>query len=232
MYWRGVPAAELARLYADTRKKLPLTVAVFAKYPQAGRVKTRLAPLLGAEQCAAFARYLLLSTLDKLQGVNVALWTDGGSPEEWTALLQGRAVQRYLQPQGNLGIRMQTAVETHLNNSEIVVLLGPDAVEFTVADLQKLIGAAQQQGLAFVPAHDGGYVALACTGSVPEVFSDSIQWGTSSVAEQTRAALLHKRLQAAWLPPQLDIDEPADLEKAIGLACVPADWSMRYPVNE
>ncbi len=232
LYWRGVPAAGLARLYADTRQKLPVTVAVFAKYPQAGRVKTRLAPLLGAEQCAVFARYLLLSTLDKLQGVNVVVWTDGGSAEQWAALLKGRTVLRYIQPQGHLGVRMQTAVETHLNNSEIVVLLGPDAVEFTQADLQKLICAARQQGLAFIPAHDGGYVALACNRSVPEIFSETIQWGTASVAEQTRTALQHKGLQALWLPPQLDIDEPADLEKAIGLACVPADWPARYSAHE
>ena len=62
-------------------KSVTLTVAVFAKYPQAGRVKTRLEPLLGADQCAEFARYLLLSTLDKLHGVNVALWTDGGTDD-------------------------------------------------------------------------------------------------------------------------------------------------------
>lgn len=228
LYWRGVPATELARLYADTRQKLPVTVAVFAKYPQAGRVKTRLAPLLGADQCAAFARYLLLSTLDKLHGVNVALWTDGGSAEEWALLLNERKVQRYIQPHGHLGVRMQTAVETHLNNSELVVLLGPDAVEFKVSDLQKLTQAARQQGLAFVPARDGGYVALACNRCLPEIFSESIRWGTASVAEQTREALRRKRLQAVWLPAQRDIDEPADLEWAIQSGCVPSDWPIRY----
>lgn len=230
LYWRGVSANELAKLYADTRQKLPITVAVFAKYPKAGRVKTRLIPMLGAEQSAVFAQYLLLSTLDKIQGVNVALWTDGGSPDEWAELLKDRAVQRFIQPEGHLGLRMQTAVETHLNGSELVVLLGPDAVEFTMSNLCELIDAARQQGLAFVPAHDGGYVALACNCKVPEIFSVSIAWGTSSVAEQTRAALRRVNLQAAWLTPQLDIDEPADLEKAIESGCVPADWALRYSV--
>lgn len=232
LYWRGVSADELARLYADTRQKLPVTVAVFAKYPEAGRVKTRLIPALGAEQSAAFARYLLLSTLDKLKGVNVVLWTDGGSVEEWATLLNGRIIQRHIQPVGHLGVRMQNAVEAHLKESELVVLLGPDAVEFSLIDLKKLMVAARQHGMAFVPALDGGYVALACNRVVPEIFSETIAWGTASVAEQTRNALQQRGLQAAWLPPQLDIDEPSDLEQAIQSGCVPTDWPLRYVITD
>lgn len=227
-YWRGVPASELARQYADTREKQALTVAVFAKYPEPGRVKTRLAPVLGADQCAAFARYLLLSTLDKLQGANVVLWTDGGTPEQWEELLQGRNLIRKVQPDGHLGLRMQAAVDTHLKHSKVVVLLGPDAVEFSLSDLQKLQSLANQNQLAFLPAHDGGYVALACSHCVPAVFSESIAWGTSAVAEHTRQALMVCRVNAVWLEPQMDIDEPDDLQRAISLGHVPANWAERY----
>lgn len=227
-YWRGVSAQELARQYADARGKLPVTVAVFAKYPQAGRVKTRLKPMLGAEGCAHFARYLLLSTLDKLAGVNVALWTDGGSEKQWESLLQGRAVKRYQQPEGHLGVRMQAAVQRHLHFAEVVVLLGPDAVQFTVADLDNLTQLAREHSVAFIPAHDGGYVALACTRCIPAMFSEHILWGTGSVAEQTKVELNKRGVQAKWLDAQLDIDEPADLSAAIEQACVPADWAKRY----
>jgi len=230
-YWRGVPAAELARQYADAREKSPLTVAIFAKYPQAGRVKTRLEPLLGAEQCAEFARYLLLSTLDKLSGVNVVLWTDGGSEDQWNALLAGRRVARYIQPEGHLGVRMQTAVQTHLKHSEVVVLLGPDAVQFNVNDLRALAQAAKQHELAFVPALDGGYVALACTRCVSPVFSDQIQWGTGQVAAQTHQALEGLGIDPKWFDAQLDIDEPEDLQQAVSQGCVPEDWAERYPTS-
>jgi rSAM/selenodomain-associated transferase 2/rSAM/selenodomain-associated transferase 1 len=231
-YWRGVSAQELARQYADTREKRTQTVAVFAKFPQAGRVKTRLEPLLGAEQCAAFARYLLLSTLDKLQGVDVALWTDGGTDAEWDALLQARQfpgpVQRHVQPAGHLGFRMECAVQTHLKESRVVVLLGPDAVQFSKTDLQQLERAAQNHSMAFVPALDGGYVALACTRCVPAVFSETIRWGTASVAEQTKAALHTQRISAQWFQAQMDIDEPEDLKTAIQHGFVPEDWATRY----
>ena len=42
------------------------SVGVFAKYPLAGQVKTRLIPLLGPQCAAEFARYLILSTLSRL----------------------------------------------------------------------------------------------------------------------------------------------------------------------
>lgn len=230
-YWRGVSAAELARQYADAREKTLLTVAVFAKYPQAGRVKTRLEPLLGPEQCAAFARYLLLSTLDKLHGVNVVLWTDGGSQEQWDSLLAGRRLARCIQPEGHLGVRMETAVQTHLKHSDVVVLLGPDAVQFTAEDLKALQQAAKQHVLAFVPALDGGYVAMGCAKCIPSVFSEAIHWGTGSVADQTRLALQGQGLEAKWFDAQLDIDEPEDLQMAVSQGCVPEDWSERYPFN-
>lgn len=227
-YWRGVPASELARQYTDVRDKLKLTVAVFAKYPERGRVKTRLEPLLGAAQCVEFAKYLLLSTLDKLQSQNVVLWTDGGTDEQWSALLNGRRVKRLVQPAGHLGIRMQTAVQTHLPQSEVVVLLGPDAVQFTVEDLSGLLKAAKENVIAFVPALDGGYVALACTQCLPAVFSEEIDWGTARVTEQTKTALNQCNVQAQWFEPQMDIDEPEDLLTAMKRGCVPTDWAVRY----
>ena len=227
-YWRGVPALKLAQQYADAREKLPRTIAVFAKYPEPGRVKTRLQPLLGAKQCANFARYLLLSTLDKLRGENVVLWTDGGTDAQWNELLTDREVERYVQPQGHLGVRMQTAVDAHLKYSKLVVLLGPDAVQFTVNNLVQLELAAKKQSVALVPALDGGYVALACTRSLPTIFSDSIQWGSASVAEQTRAALHACGVEAKWFDAQLDIDEPEDLEFAIEKGFVPIDWAECY----
>lgn len=52
------------------------------------------------------------------------------------------------------------------------------------------------------------------------------------MAEQTRNALQERGLQAAWLPPQLDIDEPSDLEQAIQSGCVPTDWPLRYVITD
>ncbi len=230
-YWRGVSPSELASQYQDARQKLPLTVAVFAKYPQAGRVKTRLEPLLGPSQCEQFARYLLLSTLDKLTGVHVVLWTDGGTPQQWDALLSGREVSRQIQPGGHLGLRMRAAVESALRHSEMVVLLGPDAIQFSMHDLRQLQTKAAKYGLAFVPARDGGYVALACTHCVPQIFAEQIEWGTEKVAAQTKDILVSLGMKAQWLSAQLDIDEPEDFHAAIAQGDLVGNWATVYKDN-
>jgi rSAM/selenodomain-associated transferase 2/rSAM/selenodomain-associated transferase 1 len=227
-YWCGVSASKLAQHYADTREKFPVTVAVFAKFPEPGRVKTRLEPLLGAKQCADFARYLLLSTLDKLKGIRVVLWTDGGTDAQWLQLLNGRVVQRRVQAPGHLGLRMQVAVQEHLITSDVVVLLGPDAVQFTMNDLFALIQSVKKESIAFIPALDGGYVALACKHCWPAVFSHTIDWGSACVAEQTQAALLQSKIAAVWLAAQRDLDEPEDYLFALQQGDIPADWSQCY----
>lgn len=246
-YWRGASAERIAEQYRDTRSPntLPLTVlvGVFAKYPEAGRVKTRLEPLLGFEACARFARYLLQSTLMKLRDaqlhvshiaqrplqLDVAVWSDGGSDSQWLALLSPPVASRHTQPEGHLGVRMETAVRTHLSSHDVVVLLGPDAVQFNKSHLQRLVEGALLQGVAIAPALDGGYVAIACTRAalpaLSALFSEHIAWGTPSVAEQTRHALSLFSMNACWLEPQMDIDEPDDLKQAVELGFVPPNWN-------
>ena len=96
---------------------------------------------------------------------------------------------------------------------------------------QALQEAAKKHELAFVPALDGGYVAMGCATCIPSVFSETIHWGTGSVADQTRLALQGQGLEAKWFDAQLDIDEPEDLQMAVSQGCVPEDWSERYPFN-
>jgi uncharacterized protein len=51
-----------------------LALCIFAKEPQPGAVKTRLARTIGAETAAALARALLLDTVDRLRAFPADLW--------------------------------------------------------------------------------------------------------------------------------------------------------------
>ncbi len=70
----------------------PLGVAVFARAPQAGTVKTRLIPALGAAGAARLQRRLTLHALAVAQRAAVGRITLWGTPDDRQRFF--RAVQR------------------------------------------------------------------------------------------------------------------------------------------
>lgn len=210
------------------------SVGVFAKFPQAGRVKTRLAPLLGDEHCAQLASYLLLTMLNKLLTLaadrwTIHLWTDGGTEQAWDKLLSAlgasaHRVQQHTQVQGHLGVRMAHALSQQLKHSEAAVLVGPDAVALQPVDLAQLVQDSINHPMGFIPAWDGGYVAVLARTLLAEAFDDSIDWGSAKVADQTRQRLKASGQSAHWSSAQPDLDEPADYEQALRNGHLPADW--------
>lgn len=217
-----------------------LSLGLFAKYPEAGKVKTRLAPLLGDVGAARFAHYLILNSLHKFlhglqAGQKLVLWYDGGTLSAWCDLL-GRAgvseskVVLCSQSTGTLGQRMAYAMETQLIDSNFAMLVGADAVQLKPHHVSTLLESTRSNshGLAFIPAHDGGYVAVCMNKLHHTVFHESIAWGTDLVAEQTRSRLAESGLTATWLPPLADIDEPEDYQQALLVGDIPADWLQHY----
>lgn len=215
-------------------------VGIFAKFPEAGRVKTRLAPLLGYEDCARLAEFLLLSTLDKLSAntrfaahADLILWTDGGSEQAWKALLSRSefnhaCVQCMPQIQGHLGIRMLHATQQQLAIANCSVLIGPDAIALQADNILQLAEASVTSRIGFIPAEDGGYVAVACRDLIPSMFSEDIPWGTPTVAAMTQQRLLLNGVQAAWLSKQPDLDEPEDYQSAMQGGLLPHNWKEVY----
>lgn len=221
-------------------KSQRIQVGVFAKFPEAGRVKTRLAPLLGHTDCALLAEYLLLSTLDRLcssaefvRQAELLLWTDGGDQEAWDKLLARSEfdhsnIARKQQIDGHLGQRMQAAVSAQLGDSDCAVLIGPDAIALQAEDILDLVKATESTGIGFIPADDGGYVAMACRQLYPTVFSEHIAWGTATVAKTTQERLKFDGVNAIWLAKQPDLDEPEDYRRALQMGLIPHNWQEMY----
>ena len=90
-------------------------VAFLTRFPQEGRVKTRLVPALGREGAAALHADLARSCLDSLRPLAAAdearlvAHVDGGSRRARRRLL-GAGVEIVSQPEGDLGARIEAAV--------------------------------------------------------------------------------------------------------------------------
>ena len=188
-------------------------MAVFAKAPVPGSVKTRLAGLLGAEGAAGLhaglVRHALATAVASGVGA-VELWCAPDERHEFFERCAKEFGARLRTQRGpDLGSRMSAAFEDAFARAHGLVLIGSDCPALRPGDLRVAAAALASHDVAIGPAEDGGYVLIAMARSVPEIFAD-VAWGTPAVMRQTRerlsaAGVGWKELAASW-----DVDRPED----------------------
>lgn len=194
-------------------------IAMFAKLPRLGEVKTRLQPALSAEQALDIYQQLLthsLTTLQTAELCSVELWFDGQPDTSFASHLQ----QRYglseirVQQGDGLGQRMQHAMQEVLQRATKIVLIGADCPaidrDYLATALNKL---NHNIPVVLGPATDGGYILLAAQTANLPIFN-TIDWGSDRVLEQTRLRLRCAGIDWYELSALTDIDRPEDLAVA------------------
>src|SRR5262249_9893550 len=146
-------------------------IAVFARVPEPGLVKTRLIPELGADGAAALHAHLIEATLGKARAVAGAggrLWLTG-------------AIDRYVSPPGtawtmqggaDLGARMSHAFIATRARARACVLMGTDCPALQPVHLRRAFEELDRNDVVVIPAEDGGYVLIALTAPQPRLFED------------------------------------------------------------
>jgi len=179
---------------ADTRT----SVLVFAREARAGRVKTRLIPLLGAEGAARLYARLVRCALATARDARL------GEVTLWSTRRQRGA---------DLGARMHHAFVLGLRRADRVILIGSDCPALRAAHLRRaarwLAGGADA---VLAPAEDGGYALVALRRLSPRLF-EGIDWGGPRVMAQTRARLAALGWRWRELPEVWDVDRPQDYRR-------------------
>ena len=197
-----------SRVSADT-----VGTAILAKAPIPGRVKTRLAMLLGSEGAATLHARLVARTVGTAVAAAlgpVTLWATDERDPLFQDLAQRFSLILARQPEGDLGARMHAAF-ARANAPTLVI--GSDCAALTSAHLRDAAEALRGGSDAVVcPADDGGYVLIGLVRPVPELFS-GMTWSTDTVMVETRNRLSH--LGLSWREPiQLwDVDRPTDVRR-------------------
>jgi uncharacterized protein len=192
-----------------------VAIAVFAKAPVPGQVKTRLVPLLGAENAAELHATLVRRALATACAASlgpVSLWCmpDIGHPFFRTCA-EAHGVALEAQKGGHLGERMARALETMLARGP-ALLIGSDCPALTADDLHAAARSLATHDAVFQPAEDGGYVLVGLSRGVPGLF-EGIRWGEERVMRETRARL--RAAKATWreFPARWDVDRPHDYQR-------------------
>lgn len=186
-------------------------MAVFARTPEPGRVKTRLIPVLRAAEAAELYEALLLDTIDVVESCarTVVAFTPSGGRRALERLLGPR---RRLLPQGpgDLGERLTRVFEVLCERGEPAMVVGSDSPALTASRIR---AAADRLGGADVvigPSLDGGYDLIGLRKPRPELFHD-IPWSTGSVLATTLDRARGAGLRVALLETTRDLDTPVDL---------------------
>ncbi len=191
---------------------------VFAKYPEPGKVKTRLSPPLSSVQAADIHRAALQATceligsLDHIHTVLVAT-PDGECPrlaDELGTLID----DHWPQSEGSLGERLERAAHRAFQEgASRLLLFGADSPTIPVDFVQQAITALEECDAVAGPCDDGGYYLLGMRAPQPVLFQD-IDWGSERVMEQTRQRARRSGIHLRELPLWYDIDRVDDLERA------------------
>ncbi len=188
-------------------------VAVFARWPVASAVKTRLHSVLGPELAARLHTGMLHDAFAAATGATVErsfiYWADrpaGAPPFPSPA---GMIVRE--QRGANLGARIESAFNELLPDAvSRAVVIGADCPELTAAHLDQAFRELEHRELVLAPAEDGGYSLIGLSRRAPELFRE-VAWGTESVLSETLERAERSRLRATLLARTRDLDQPADL---------------------
>ncbi|HEX9454413.1 MAG TPA: TIGR04282 family arsenosugar biosynthesis glycosyltransferase, partial [Candidatus Binatia bacterium] len=156
-------------------------LAIMAKAPVAGRVKTRLVPPLSYEQAAELYRALLLDQLANLKNVTAAERYIAYAPDDVEALMRdlGGANFQYLPQRGDdLGARMEYLFsDLQSRGHSRIILIGSDLPALPlqiVNDAFTRLSSPDTQ-VVLGPSEDGGYYLVGMNQPTPAVF-ENMTW--------------------------------------------------------
>lgn len=192
-------------------------VQVFAKAPQPGAVKTRLVPVLGEHAATELHCRLVRHALATAAIARVGpseLWTTAPEDSPFIQLCKRvLGVPLHMQPEGDLGHRMSTAIAHGLARAQRVLLIGSDIPTMSQDDLREADEALKRGADAVLgPVEDGGYWLVGLARHAIEVFHD-ITWSSERVMTQTRQRLQSLGWRWHELKPRWDVDRPEDLSR-------------------
>ncbi len=194
---------------------------VFTRYPESGKTKTRLIPLLEAEGAADLQRKMTEHTLLQVKRLStscelaVEIRYDGGDKNLMQNWL-GQDFEYCPQGSGDLGLRMKRSLEDAFRaGATEAVIIGTDIPEITDVIIQKAFDALKRKNLVLGPAKDGGYYLIGLqkktlSQAIPDLFT-GITWGAGDVLEKTIKIAKNSGLSFTLLDVLKDVDHPEDL---------------------
>jgi rSAM/selenodomain-associated transferase 1 len=197
--------------------ELPVGLAIMARAPRAGAVKTRLCPPFTPPEAAELARCFLLDAIERVAGVAGARPIIAYAPAEARADFARLAPAFALiaQEGADLGSRQGGAVAAVLGlGHEGALLLGTDTPTLPPECIDEAVELVMAPGVDLVlgPTEEGGYYLIGLRAPCHALFQD-IPWGSRAVLGRILERGRRLGLRAACLPTWYDVDTGSGLDR-------------------
>jgi rSAM/selenodomain-associated transferase 1 len=193
-------------------------LGLFAKRPEPGHVKTRLAAATSPEWAARVADALLRDMAARLAQIDarrVLVFAPGGDAS-FFADLAGKRFTLVAQAEGDLGQRLAAFLGAELHGGAgAVVVVGADSPTLPPSLVEQAFLELEKADLVLGPATDGGYYLIGCAGRLPPIF-EGVTWSSRRVLAETVARLVDPDWRLAVLPPWYDVDTLEDWQVLCG----------------
>jgi rSAM/selenodomain-associated transferase 1 len=182
-------------------------IAVVAKVPELGGVKTRIGAVWGAEAALRIYRVLFDYTLGCVAQVPVRkyLYVNRVVPYQFPEMFR-----LYIQCDGDIGSRMRGVFEDLLEcGLRKVVVVGSDCPYLECRHIEEAFGMLESCDVVLGPTKDGGYYLIGMKALHGCLFENKA-WSTASVLEDTLRDVAGLGLRAGLLEWLEDVDTVED----------------------
>ncbi len=192
-------------------------LVVMARYPEQGKVKTRLARSIGEEETVKLYQAFLIDLAHRFAGWIVDLyWAHTPSEVDFTAFmatltsLDASSMSSFPQEGPDLGTRLHRAFRfTHACRFQHTILIGSDSPQISRTTILQARQALDRSDVVLGPAEDGGYYLIAM--KEPHDLFSAIPMSTDAVLQMTIERVRSLGLSVYLLDPLFDVDELPEL---------------------
>jgi len=190
-------------------------ILLFTKYPEPGKVKTRLAVDIGdVAACQVYEKLLLNSWQSVLQSSYpyVVCLSPTHKIKEFKQRYKAKVVP---QIGDDIGQRMAYNFQQFFAQGyEKIILCGADILDLNSAIFQEGFSALNSHDCVIGPSHDGGYYAIGFSKSAfqQKIFT-GFPWSNPEVYSNTLKIISKSNLSLYTLPNRMDLDTFDDIKE-------------------
>lgn len=194
------------------------TVVVFVKYPEPGKVKTRLAAEIGNELACEFYKVFMAETFallaeSRADKIMVAFAPPARETDFQKLIPSG--FERFPQRGDGLGERITYAFEdAFARGARKVLAFGSDSPTVPPGFLHDAFNALEEDDAVVGPTFDGGYYLIGLKSRQAGLFRN-INWSSATVLQETLHAAARLKLRIVQTDAWYDIDDLGSLRRAV-----------------